>query len=122
AGALYAAWQDWAERAGVDPGSRKRFSQALEARGFAPKRIRTGQRGFAGLTLRAAGGDEASSVIIQWTEPLGRDTRSESQAAPAAFRPAGSRGGAVLRPWQASIPRPPRLRVDHPSSVIAALR
>ncbi|MCK6451113.1 MAG: hypothetical protein L6R19_09710 [Alphaproteobacteria bacterium] len=75
AGALYAAWQDWAERAGVDPGSRKRFSQALEARGFAPKRRRTGQRGFAGLALRQAQGNlrpaDPSSVIGEWTEPLG---------------------------------------------------
>jgi len=33
--------------------SQKRFSQAIEARGFTYKRLRTGQRGFLRLELRA---------------------------------------------------------------------
>ena len=47
---LFASWREWAERAGEYAGSRKRFSQALEARGFRPKRQPgTGRTGFEGL-------------------------------------------------------------------------
>ena len=31
---LYHGWRDWAYTAGEDPGSEKRFSQALEAKGY----------------------------------------------------------------------------------------
>lgn len=49
-GVLYAAWRDWAERAGERPGSKKAFSQALLARDYVPVRDQTG-RGFEGLRL-----------------------------------------------------------------------
>jgi len=51
-GALFASWKDWAELAGEFVVSQRRFSQALEARGFIPKRQpHTGQRGFDGIAL-----------------------------------------------------------------------
>lgn len=50
--ALFADWKYWAERAGQFVGTQKRFKQALEARGFFPKReAGTGQRGFTGICL-----------------------------------------------------------------------
>ncbi len=36
--ALYASWKAWADRAGEFAGSQKRFSQAMQSRGFAPER------------------------------------------------------------------------------------
>jgi putative DNA primase/helicase len=46
--ALFASWSAWANAAGENPGSNKRFAQALETRGFAPTRKMHG-RGFEGL-------------------------------------------------------------------------
>jgi hypothetical protein len=53
--ALFASWSNWANLAGEYPGSIKRFSQALESRGFGQSRKRRGDdnpsRGFNGLRL-----------------------------------------------------------------------
>ena len=48
---LFRAWKAWAERSGETVGSQKRFSQALEARGYVAERRRDG-RGFTGLRLK----------------------------------------------------------------------
>jgi putative DNA primase/helicase len=47
---LFASWAAWAEKAGEIAGSARRFSQALEARGFAFERRKYG-RGFYGLRI-----------------------------------------------------------------------
>ena len=53
--ALFASWSNWANSAGEHPGSIKRFSQALESRGFTRIRQRRGGgnpvAGFDGLRL-----------------------------------------------------------------------
>jgi putative DNA primase/helicase len=53
--ALFASWSSWATTAGENPGNSKRFSQALESRGFTPNRQRVDGsnpiRGFDGLRL-----------------------------------------------------------------------
>ena len=53
--ALFASWGNWANSAGEHPGSIKRFSQALESRGFRRVRQRRGGgnpiAGFDGLRL-----------------------------------------------------------------------
>jgi putative DNA primase/helicase len=49
---LFADWKSWSEAAGEYTGSRKRFSQALESRGFTPERGTGGERGFRGIALR----------------------------------------------------------------------
>jgi putative DNA primase/helicase len=52
--ALFADWQQWCEQTGEPPGSEKRFTQALQARGFESDRSGgAGTRGFAGVSLRA---------------------------------------------------------------------
>ena len=112
AGALYAAWQDWAGRAGIDPGSQKRFSQALEARGFQPKRRRTGQRGFLGLALPRV--DDASSVI------------AASQPSPAAGgrgceRSERVRAGAELQADAPRLPETPSRALTLPTLRIGPL-
>lgn len=48
---LFASWSAWAEKAGEYVGSAKRFSQALEARGFTPHRHAQLGRGFLGIRL-----------------------------------------------------------------------
>ena len=54
-GELFGCWKRWAELAGEFVGSQKRFSQALEARGFIPKRqAGTGRHGFEGIGLKPA--------------------------------------------------------------------
>jgi putative DNA primase/helicase len=51
--ALFQSWKQWAEAAGEWPGSQKSFSQALEARGFNPKRLSgSGKAGFEGISLQ----------------------------------------------------------------------
>ena len=51
---LFRSWTTWAEAAGEHPGSQKRFSQAIEARGFKPRRQGgTGRSGFEGLAVSA---------------------------------------------------------------------
>jgi len=55
--ALFAAWREWTERSGEHTGSQKRFSQALQARGFQSRT--TGHKkvpGFAGIGLRVDAG------------------------------------------------------------------
>jgi putative DNA primase/helicase len=50
--ALFRDWKEWCDGSGEDPGSQKKFSQALEARGFERVRIGSAQaRGFMGLAL-----------------------------------------------------------------------
>jgi putative DNA primase/helicase len=51
-GGLFASWTAWAQKAGEEPGSQKRFSQRLEARGIESLRKSEG-RGFVGLKLRS---------------------------------------------------------------------
>jgi putative DNA primase/helicase len=56
-GNLFVSWKDWAEKAGEQPGSQKRFSQALEARGFTPSRqAKTGRSSFGGIAVRPVDG------------------------------------------------------------------
>lgn len=47
---LFASWTVWAERTGEYVGTRRRFTQALEARGLVPQRHMNG-RGFVGLRI-----------------------------------------------------------------------
>ncbi|MGH6865688.1 MAG: phage/plasmid primase, P4 family [Methyloceanibacter sp.] len=50
--ALFASWKAWCERSGEFVGSKKRFAQNLEDRGFVPERAGgTGARGFRGLKI-----------------------------------------------------------------------
>ncbi len=46
---LFASWKQWAESAGETPGSHKRFSQALQSKGFIPRRMTGGKSGFDGI-------------------------------------------------------------------------
>jgi hypothetical protein len=48
--ALFASWTAWAEGAGENAGSQRRFAQTLESRGFQSQRMRHG-RGFLGLRI-----------------------------------------------------------------------
>jgi hypothetical protein len=48
--ALFASWTAWAEGAGENAGSQRRFAQTLESRGFQQQRMRHG-RGFLGLRI-----------------------------------------------------------------------
>ena len=48
---LFASWKEWAETAGERAGTRKRFVQALESRGFRSRRKHDG-RGIEGLSTR----------------------------------------------------------------------
>jgi putative DNA primase/helicase len=50
--ALFASWKAWAERTGEYSGSRKRFREQLESRGFQPDRKDYG-RGFIGIRINA---------------------------------------------------------------------
>lgn len=52
---LFASWSEWASTSGEYVGSRKRFSQNLETRGFLPDRNRTLGSGFRGIRLPAQG-------------------------------------------------------------------
>ena len=49
--ALFSSWNEWAEASGEHVGTRARFLDALEARGFEP--ARTAGRGFRGLRIIA---------------------------------------------------------------------
>jgi putative DNA primase/helicase len=49
---LYECWKVWASAAGEPVGSRKRFSQHLDTRGFLRHR-KSGARGFFGLKLHS---------------------------------------------------------------------
>jgi putative DNA primase/helicase len=48
--ALFASWTEWCDKAGEVPGPQRKFSHALEARGFRKDHTRTGWR-FYGLSL-----------------------------------------------------------------------
>jgi putative DNA primase/helicase len=51
---LFGSWKEWADKAGEFVSSQKRFSQALQARGFVRKRQDgTGKAGFAGIEVVA---------------------------------------------------------------------
>lgn len=47
---LFNSWRDWAEAAGEQPGSQRRFTQAMNSRGFASKRMElTNKAGLLGI-------------------------------------------------------------------------
>src|ERR1035438_9614509 len=51
--ALFADWQQWSDRTGERPGTQKRFTQGLQARGIQSERSgAAGARGFVGIALR----------------------------------------------------------------------
>ncbi|MCK6452365.1 MAG: phage/plasmid primase, P4 family [Alphaproteobacteria bacterium] len=66
--ALYESWRRWCRDAGEPPGSQKRLSRMLEARGFQPKRRRTGHHGFLGLAL---GPSPAEATTASWASASG---------------------------------------------------
>ena len=47
---LFASWKAWAEKAGETPGTRKRFADTLQSRGYATKHTKAA-RGFEGIQL-----------------------------------------------------------------------
>jgi putative DNA primase/helicase len=50
---LFADWQQWCDQTGERPGTQKRFTQALQARGIDSERCgAAGTRGFVGIALR----------------------------------------------------------------------
>jgi putative DNA primase/helicase len=52
-GSLFADWQHWCEGTGERPGTQKRFTQGLQARGIQSERGgAAGTRGFVGIALR----------------------------------------------------------------------
>ncbi len=48
---LFASWKTWAEKAGEQIGSRKRFADMLQARGYPTKKGSGGVRNFEGIRL-----------------------------------------------------------------------
>jgi len=48
---LMADWRRWAAAAGEEPGSQKRFSQALEGKGYCKTRTTIGRQAFKGIAL-----------------------------------------------------------------------
>ncbi len=48
---LFASWKLWADKAGENPGTRKRFAGTLQAKGYAKKDTKTA-RGFEGIQLK----------------------------------------------------------------------
>ena len=51
--ALFASWKAWAEAAGEHAGSQKRFTQAMNGRGFESKRDGNNRASLSGVGLRA---------------------------------------------------------------------
>jgi putative DNA primase/helicase len=49
--ALFASWKAWADKSGEYAGTRKRFADTLQGRGFPTKKGTGGVRGFAGIRL-----------------------------------------------------------------------
>ena len=86
---LYADWTSWASAAGEPAGSRKRFSQTVEARGFTPLREGSGRRGFQGLRLRPAA---PARVPPREKNRFPSDESDEARRNPPLLP-----GGAVLR-------------------------
>ena len=60
-GTLWASWRSWAERAGEQIGSEKRFSQSLEKHGYSKTRTNA-VRKFIGLRVRP------EQVSPQWSD------------------------------------------------------
>jgi putative DNA primase/helicase len=50
---LFSSWRDWAEARNFKTGTIMAFSDMLADRGFAKRRDSTGQRGYAGIVLKA---------------------------------------------------------------------
>lgn len=48
---LFASWKQWAERAAEEAGSRKRFADLLQGRGYPTKKGTGGVRCFEGIRL-----------------------------------------------------------------------
>jgi phage/plasmid-associated DNA primase len=48
---LYSSWKAWCEERGFKPGSAKALADALNDRGYTPKRAHGGVRGFSRLTI-----------------------------------------------------------------------
>ena len=48
---LYVSWKAWADQAGETPGTRKRFADTLQSRGYLTKKGTGGVRGFEGIRL-----------------------------------------------------------------------
>ncbi|GEM_PF-2063092 len=61
AGALFASWRRYAEAAGEQAGSIKRFSQAMRDSGYSPYRT-SEERGFRNVALRASGDEFSKSL------------------------------------------------------------
>ena len=51
--ALFSSWKDYAETAGEFVGTQRRFSQAMQSRGFAPTRLSDGKAAFKCIGLNA---------------------------------------------------------------------
>jgi len=51
---LFSSWREWATRAGEEAGSMKRFSQAMQTRGFETCRVHPGRTAFRGVGLNAS--------------------------------------------------------------------
>ncbi len=106
AAALYRSWRGWCRDAGEDPGSQKRFSHMLKARGYEPKRRRTGHHGFLGLRVRP---EPALALvedrIIEMAERMRAassvigDRRPPSQPSPAPFDECSGGGRGSTAPF-----------------------
>ncbi len=61
-GNLFRSWRHWCEGAGEQPGSQKRFSENLQARGYVKEKGAKGRRQFQGIAVQPeeAGFSEAS--------------------------------------------------------------
>ena len=66
--ALFASWNSWATGAGENPGSSKRFAQALESRGFSSSRKRPDGVGREGNPVRGVDGLRLFSEPNPWDE------------------------------------------------------
>jgi putative DNA primase/helicase len=50
---LFSSWKEWAEQAGEQTGTKKTFSQSLQALGFEPGRLNDGKGALIGIGLNA---------------------------------------------------------------------
>jgi putative DNA primase/helicase len=80
AAVLFGSWCEWCERNGERGGSQKRFSQNLEARGFARERS-AGFRGFGGLAVKSDVSDELKGERASIPQP-GTSRRSDTVTRP----------------------------------------
>ena len=97
---LFDSWSAWATAAGEHVGTRSRFLDALEARGFEPSRPKGGSRGFRGLrilpkpTTPIGAIDEESEVLPNFRQVqfwMGNEGEGED-IAPIFFREEGELG------------------------------